>query len=267
VTWTCPNCAHVNGDAAVCDACGVARRWHEDPPLDLPRAPEWHEVPATWLTWAWGALAAAGLLAYAFPPLRATVTSAIGLDATWIGLEAVLASAAFWSSLQEAWFQRHFNQVTVETPTSVRTGGPFEVRLALVPYAGIDGLDLTVELIDRYYVNVRRKGRSTVATRQRLVERVVLERRARLAGRREHVYRVSLDTPFPSTIHEHLGAKIMASVMEPFGWLVPGLRHRARNLREHGGFFVRVTVGSGPFRRRFERRVVVVHLGSTIQFG
>jgi hypothetical protein len=267
VAWTCPSCSHLNGDAPVCDACGVARRWHADPPLDLPRPPAWHEVPATWLTWAWGALAAVGWLALALPPMRAAVTAAIGLDAPWIGLEAVLASAAFWTSLQEAWFQRHFNHVAVEAPSSVRTGGPFEVHITLVPYAGVSGLDLTVELIDRYYVNVERKGRTTVATRHRLVDRVVLERGARLAGRREHGYRVSFDTPFPSTIHEHLGAKVMASVMEPLGWLVPGLRHHARNLREHGGFFVRATVGAGPFRRRFEQRVVVVHLGASIAFG
>jgi len=264
VAWTCPSCAHRNGDAPVCDACGVARRWHDDPPLDLPRAPEWHEVPAAWIAGAWGALAAVGLLALALPPLRA----AIGFDVRWIGLEAALASVAFWTSLQEAWFQKHFNQASVEAPNALRTGGTFEVRVDLVPYARVDRFDLTIDLIDRHYVDVERKGRKSVETRQRLVDRVVLERGARLAGRREHGYRASFDTPFPSTVHEHLGAKIMASVIEPFGWLVPGLRHQARNLREHGGFYVRATVGSGPFRRRFERRVVVVHLGGpTIQFG
>lgn len=263
MAWTCPNCAHLNGEAPLCDACGVARRWHEDPPLDLPSPPAWHEVPATWLAGAWGVLAGVGVFALLVPPLQA----AIGFDATWIALEAALASAAFWTSLQEAWFRKTFNQVGVEAPTGVRTGGPFEVRVKLVPYERVEGLDLTVELHDRYYVDVTRKGRTTVETRQKLVDRVILERGAHLAGRREHGYRVSFDTPFPSLVHEHLGAKIMASVLEPLGWLVPGLRHHAQNLREHGGFYVRATIRSGLFRRRFEQRVVVVHLGATIEFG
>lgn len=263
MAWTCPSCSHLNGTAPLCDACGVARHWHDDPPLDLPRAPDWHEVPAAWVAGAWGALTAVGLFALLLPPLQA----AIGFDVRWIALEVGLAGAAFWTSLQEAWFQKHFNQAGVHAPATARTGGPIEVRLTLVPYARVDGLHLAIDLVDRFYVNVQRKGRTSVETRQRVVDREVLERGAQLAGRREHVYRVSFDTPFPSTIHEHLGAKIAASVMEPLGWLVPGLRHQARNLREHGGFYVRATVRSGWFRRTFEQRVVVVHLGTTIEFG
>ena len=247
----------------MCDACGVARRWHEDPPLELPRAPAWHELSAAWLGSMWGALTAAGALALAIPPMR----EAIGIDVTWIALEVALAGAATWSSWQEAWFQKHFNQAKVAAPSSARTGRPFEVQLTLVPYERIDGLDLTVELVDRYYVDVERRGRKQVETRQRLVDRVVLERGARLGGRREHGYHATFDAPFPSTVHEHLGAQLIASVLEPIGFLVPGLGHYAHNLREHGGFYVRATVRSGLFRRRFEQRVVVVHLGSSIAFG
>lgn len=263
MSWTCAGCGHINGDTLVCDACGVARRWHDDPPLQLPRAPAWHEVSAAWLTAMWGVLAGAGLLALLLPPARALV----GLDARWIGLEVALAGAATWSSLQQSWFDKRFNEVRLDAPTGVRTGGPFEVTFTLVPYEGVEPVDVTIELVDRFYVDVEHRGRRQVQTRQRLVERVVLERGARLAGRREHGYRVGFDAPFPSTVHEHLGAKITASLLEPLGWLVPGLRHHARNLREHGGFFVRATLRSGLFRRRFEQRVVVVHLGATIEAG
>jgi hypothetical protein len=263
VAWTCPSCAHPNGAVPLCDACGIARHWHDDPPLDLPRGPDWHEVPATWLAGLWAALAASGVAALLWPPLR----DAVGVDARWIGLEAVLATAAFWTSLQEAWFLKHFNQGAVAAPTAARTGRPIEVRLTLVPYDRVDGVHVAIELVDRYYVNVQRRGRTTVETKQRVVEREVLERGAFLAGRREHAYRVTFDAPFPSTIHEHIGAKLMASVLEPLGWLVPGLQHHARNLREHGGFFVRATLRSGIFRRTFEQRVVVVHVGATIEFG
>ncbi len=263
MAWTCPTCGHGNADGLVCDACGVARRWHEDPPLDLPRAPAWHELGAAWLTAMWGLLTLGGVAVLVLPPLRA----AIGLDVHWIALEVIVAGAATWSSLQEAWFQQRFNQVRVEAPTTARTGRPFEVTLTLVPYQGVEPLDVTIELVDRYYADVERRGRRQVETRQRLVERVILERGARLAGRREHGYRASFDAPFPSTVHEHLGAKITASILEPLGFIVPGLRHYARNLREHGGFYVRASVGSGIFRRRFEQRVIVVHVGATIAFG
>ena len=263
MAWTCPACSHANGAADVCDACGIARRWHDDPPLDLPRAPAWHEVGAAWMAGLWGALAVAGAAALALPPLR----TALGVDPAWIALEVALAGAAAWTSAQEAWFQRTFNEVRLAAPTGVRTGQSFEVVLTLVPYARVAPLDLTVELVDRYYADVERRGRRQVETRQRLVERVLLERGGQLAGRRAHAYHVAFDAPFPSTVHEHLGAKITASVLEPLGFLVPGLRHHARNLREHGGFFVRARLRSGLAGRRFERRVVVVHLGSTIAFG
>lgn len=247
----------------MCDACGVSRRWHEDPPLDLPRAPVWPEVGAAWLTGMWGLLTLGGLSVLALPPLR----EAIGLHLYWIALEVIVAGAATWSSLQETWFQLRFNQIRVEVPSAVRTERPFEVTLTLVPYQRVEPCDVTIELIDRFYVDVEHRGRRQVTAQQQLLDRVILERGARLSGRREHGYRASFDAPFPATVHEHLGAKITASIIEPLGFLIPGLRHYARNLREHGGFFVRATVGSGIFRRRFEQRVIVVHLGATIAFG
>lgn len=247
----------------MCDACGVARRWHEDPPLDLPPPPGRFGVPAAFGELAYGALALTGALVLAVPAWRA----AVGLDPRWLLLEVGLAGAAWWASTQESWFQRRFNDARLDLPRQVRTGTTMDVALTLVPYERVDGVDLTVELVDRFYVDVVRKGRTQVETRQRVLERLVLERGTILAGRRAHGFHVALEAPFPSTVHEHLGAQLTASVLEPLGFLVPGLRHHARNLREHGGFFVRVTVRCGWWRRRFERRVVVVHVGATIVAG
>jgi hypothetical protein len=263
VRWTCPACHHTNDGALVCDACGVARRWHEDPPLDLPAPPAAQEVPAVWSAAIYGALTIAGLAVLAVPAWRA----AVGFDPGWIVLEVALAGAAWATSAQEAWFQRHFNDARLTLPRQVRTGTPVDVALTLVPYARVDGVDLTVELVDRFYVDVMRNGRKQVQTRQRVMERVALARGEALAGRRAHTYHLAFDAPFPATVHEHLGAHVMASVLEPLGFLVPGLRHHARNLREHGGFFVRATVRRGIWRRRFEQRVVVVHVGATIKAG
>lgn len=247
----------------MCEACGVARRWHEDPPLDLPRPPGAFEVPAAWSSLVYGALTLAGLAVLAVPTWRAGV----GFDPLWVVLEVALAGAAWFASAQEAWFQQRFNDARLTVPRQVRTGTPVAVALTLVPYARVDGVDLTVALIDRFYVDVVRKGRTQVETRQRVMEQVVLARGEMLAGRRAHAFHLSFDAPFPSTVHEHLGAQVMASVLEPIGFLVPGLRHQARNLREHGGFFVRVTLRSGFWRRHFEQRVVIVHLGATIAAG
>lgn len=249
--------------ALVCDACGVARRWHDDPPLDLPRPPRPFEVGATWLATGYGLLAFAGLAVWAVPAWRA----AIGLGPGWIALEVALAGAAFVSSFQESWFQRRFNAAELTAPRHARTGTGVEVALTLVPYERVEGVDLTVELVDRYYVDVHRRGRTQVETRQRVVERVRLARGDALAGRRAHTFHLVFDAPFPSTVHEHLGAQISASLLEPLGVLVPGLAHHARNLREHGGFFVRATLRRGLWWRRWEQRVVVVHVGTTIAAG
>ncbi|MDF1524073.1 MAG: hypothetical protein P1P87_14815 [Trueperaceae bacterium] len=263
MTWTCPSCQHLNQGTEVCDACGIARRWHEDPPLDLPRPPGAFEVPATWSAVAYGGLTLAGIAVLLVPAWRA----ALGFDPRWVLLEIALAAVAWVASVQEAWFQRRFNAAKLEVPRQVRTGTPVEVALTLVPYERVDGVNLTVELVDRFYAEVTRKGRRQVETRQRVMERIVLARGEMLAGRRTHTYRLAFDAPFPSTVHEHLGAQLTASVLEPLGFLVPGLRHHARNLREHGGFFVRVTLRRGLWWRRFEQRVVVVHVGATIAAG
>ena len=216
-------------------------------------------MPAAWSSLAYGVLALAGLAVLAVPGWRA----ALGFDPRWVVLEVVLAAAAWFASAQEAWFQQRFNDARLTVPRHVRTGMPMDVALTLVPYSRVDGVDLTVELVDRFYVDVVRRGRSQVETRQRVMERVVLARGEMLAGRRAHAFHLAFDAPFPSTVHEHMGASIMASVLEPLGFLVPGLRHHARNLREHGGFFVRATLRRGVWHRRFEQRVVVVHVGAT----
>ncbi len=247
----------------MCDACGVARRWHDDPPLDLPRPPAAFEVPAAWSASLYGALTLAGLLVYANPAWR----DAFGFSPAWIVLEVALAGAAFVASLQEAWFQTRFNSAELEAPRHARTGTEVDVALKLVPYERIDGVHLSVELVDRYYVDVVRNGRKQVQTRQRVVERVRLAQGETLAGRREHTFHLVFDAPFPSTIHEHLGAQITASLLEPLSFLVPGLGHHARNLREHGGFFVRATLRRGLWLRRFEQRVVIVYVGDTIAAG
>jgi hypothetical protein len=55
-----------------------------------------------------------------------------------------------------------------------------------------------------------------------------------------------------------VASEIKASILGALGPIVPGLGHYARNLREHGGYFVRAVVRFGPWRRVYEQRVTAV---------
>jgi hypothetical protein len=252
--WKCAACAHENGDVEVCDACGVARRHLEDPPLDLPRLPAWNEVGAVYLAAAWALLAFAGLIVATAPGLAERV----GIAPHFLWIEVVLAGAAAWSSLVHAVWTKRYHSVTLEVPGGLRAGLPFEARLALVPYERVERLSVTLELVDRYVETVRRRGRSQLRTRQRVLERLRYDAERPLSGRRRHTYAASFSAPLPSHRHSNVQAELAASVAGFFAPIVPGLGHYAANLRAHGGFYVRARVQDGPWRRTFEAQVVSV---------
>jgi len=79
-----------------------------------------------------------------------------------------------------------------------------------------------------------------------------------MRGRREHVFQASFLAPAPSPAQHDVATELAASMLGGVGFLVPGLGHYARNLREHGGFFVRAVVRVGLWRRVYEQRVVAV---------
>jgi hypothetical protein len=253
--WACGACGHVNpGRALVCDACGVARRHFEDPPVDIPRRPRWGEIGAAYLAAMWGLLTAGGLLVLTVPPLRL----AVGVAEGWLALEIALAgAAAYGSSLHAVWLRR-FNQAGLEVPRTVRTGTHFAAVVTLVPYETLPRVSVTIELIDRYYETVSRQGRRSVRTRSRVVQRVRLQSGDALTGRRIHRFETTFDAPVPTFAHSNVQAEIMASIFAFVGPLVPGLSHHARNLRAHGGYYVRARVRTGPWSRSYEEQVVSV---------
>jgi hypothetical protein len=254
VAWTCPACHLANrDDALLCDGCGVARRWHEDPPLDLPPPPPWHHVGAAWAAGLYGLLAAAGLAVLAIPGWLA----AVGIAPAWVGLEVVLTGAAGVTSAVEAVWRRRFNRAELHVPATLRVGQAFDATLTLVPYATLAGVTVRLELVDRYFVKVVRDGRRQSSARSRVVERHVIEL-APLRGRREHTFLAQLVAPLSTASHHDVQSEIVASVLAVFGPFVPGVGHYARNLREHGGFFVRAVVRSGVWRRSYQQRVVPV---------
>lgn len=251
--WACPTCHHDNdADALVCDACGVARRWHRDPSLDLPPAPPWHHVGAVWAAAAYGVLTLGGLVVLTVPAWRES------LGPTWVLLEVVLAGGAFVGALVEAVWQRRFNRATLVAPSTVRAGQRFEVTLTLVPYRALERVDVRIELLERTYVQVTRRGRRQTQTRTRVLERHVLQRGEPLRARREHLFATGYLAPPPSTAHHDVRSEITASVLNVLAPIVPGMGHYARNLREHGGVFVRAVVRFGIWRRVYEQRVTPV---------
>jgi hypothetical protein len=254
MAWLCPACGHDNDGSLVCDACGVARRFFEDPPLDIPRPPRWGEIGAVYLATTYGLLAAGGVVVLTAPGLR----EAVGLEPAWLYLEVALAGAAGYGSLVHAVWERRFNEATLDAPSTVRTGRPFEATLRLVPYETLERATVTLELVERYVVMVVRNGRRQMQTRTRVLERAQMLSGEAMQGRREHRFIGTFTAPLPSTAHSNVHAEIMASVAGFFAPVVPGLGHTARNLRQHGGYYVRARVRSGLWRRSYERQVVSV---------
>lgn len=252
--WECAACGFDNAATLVCDACGVAKRHFDDPPVDIPARPRWSEIGAAYLAGTYALLAAAGATVVAVEPLRA----AVGLRSEWLLLESGLAAAAAYGASVHAVWLRRFNQARLDAPTTVRTGLPFEAALTLVPYESLERVWVTIELVERYFETVTRQGRRTQRTRARVIERSTLQSGEPLAGRRVHRFEATLHTALPSTAHGNVQAEITASVAAFFAPLVPGLGHHARNLRQHGGYFVRARVRSGLWRRSYEERIISV---------
>lgn len=258
VAWDCPACGHAN-QGPTCEACGVALRHYEDPPLDLPFTPQWTELPSFWLGLGWALAAAAGAVFLLAPELR----DKAGLGTTFLAFEVATAGAAMVSSWLTAAWERRFNQVVFDVPAHVRAGEPFKVTLRLVPYGTVEAVDVRLGLVDRYY---HRSG-DKVETRSRGLETRDLLRGGRLRGRRATVLEVEFLAPFPATPHTDVRAEITADVIGAVGWVVPALRQTARNLRQHGGYYVEARLRVGLLRRTLQKRVVSYHVGSDVFVG
>jgi len=106
-----------------------------------------------------------------------------------------------------------------------------------------------------------------VQTRSRRLDRQVALVGEPLSGRHTHVLKALFPAPFPSTPHTDVIAEVMASLLGVLGWVVPGLGFTARNLRQHGGYFVSATVRIGLLRRSFKRRVITYFVGTDLYVG
>lgn len=263
--WTCSACDYVNQDGLTCDRCGVARRWLENPPLDLPPQPGWFERPAAWLS----LLHVAGLGLGAVLLIRPETAPWLALAAPVQAIQVGLSAAATLAAVNRAATERILHEVFLDVPDRAAAGQTIVADARLVPYARIERATVTLELVENTYERTRgRNGRTNIRTRSRRLERYRLVRGASLPGRRPSLFEASFVAPYPSEGLRDVGAELKASVLGALAWLVPGLGEAARNLREHGGVWARLTVRVGPFRRRVDRRITVFQLvGDEIRAG
>lgn len=255
--WTCSLCAHCNLVGDWCEVCGVARRFLDDPPLDLPHTPRLSQLPSFWLSLVWGAAALAGLLALVYAPLRDT----IGVG--FLLLEVVAAGAAAVSSFFTALWERMFNKVEVILPPHAAAGSSFEARLLLAPYSTLDNVTVRLKLSDRYFERIGDK----VESRTKELVSLQLLSAGRLPGRRSTQLSARFRAPFPINAHASVQAELSAQVLRVASVVVPSLRFAAANLAEHGGFYVEAYVRVGPLSRRFHKRIVTYAIGHEILVG
>lgn len=260
LAWDCGACGHHNDAGTVCEACGVAKRYLDDPPLDLPYPPHLGELPAFYMAMLWGAAALLGLALLAVPSWR----SALGVGPTFLAFEVASALAAGWTSWSEALWRRAFNEMRLDVPGTVKSGEDFEAVLTLVPYDHLRSATVTFTLVDNFYQHAEGGG---VETRTRRLGRQLALLREPLAGRHAHVLHARFVAPFPATRHSDIIAEVLASLFGALGWLVPGLAFTARNLRQHGGYFVSATVRLGWLRRTFKQRVIAYYVGADLYVG
>ncbi|MEJ2665830.1 MAG: zinc finger Ran-binding domain-containing protein [Deinococcales bacterium] len=259
VAWDCSACGHHNDVGATCEACGVAKRYLDDPPLDLPYPPHLSHLPAFYAALLWAVAGGAGALALLMPAWRA----ALGLGPVYVALATGSALAAAWSSLTSALWQRLFNDIRLEVPRSVRSGEDFDATLTLVPYDHVEPVSVGFRLVDNFYQHVQ----GSVETRSRSLGHQLALLGEPLSGRHTHVLHARFQAPFPATRHTDVIAEVLASLLGMIAFLVPGLAFTARNLREHGGYFVSASVRVGWLRRTFKRRVIAYYIGADLYVG
>lgn len=255
--WTCAHCGHCNLVGRSCESCGLARRFLEDPPLDVPFTPRLTALPSFWLGLLWSVAALAGLFALLTPSLRDS------LGPLFLLFEVVGAGTAAVTSLFTAAWDRIFNQVELVVPPHAAAGSEFEATLKLVPYSITENVTVKLSLVDRYY---EEKG-SEIELRTKKLEAVGSLTRGRLPGRRKTEFSTTFLAPFPLTQHTYMRAEQNAAVLSFLSIFFPALRFQAANLREHGGYYVQAYVRVGWLSRRFHKRVLTYAFGSRVHVG
>lgn len=250
-------CGHCNLQGEQCESCGVARRFLDDPALDVPFTPKLTDLASFWIGLMWGAAAIAGTLALLSPTLKDSI------GPVFLLIEVFTAGAASVSSLFTAAWERIFNQVELHVPPHAAAGSTFRARLKLVPYSVVENVTVKFSFSDRFY---EEKG-SEIALRTKRLEANRALTRGRLPGRRQTELSSEFIAPFPMTQHTHMQADLNAGFLSFLAIFVPSFKFAARNVKEHGGFYVEAYVRVGFLSRRYHKRVVTYAIGNQIHVG
>ena len=258
--WDCPECGHHNDGNSTCEVCGVARRYYLDPPLDLPFPPRLGELPNVYLGLIWALLAVIGFALLAVP----TWAAAVGLGRVFLFLGIGMAAAAAFSSFSAAFWEQRFNSMELSVPATVKTGDPFDATLTVVPYDGVPKVTVRFRLVDNFY---ERSGDTGIETKSNTLDAQVALLGEPLKGRRTTVLAARFLAPFPATRHSDIRADMNAAVLSLVSVVVPAAGWTARNLKEHGGYYVEATIRIGWMRRTLKRRVIAYALGADLLVG
>ncbi len=248
--WVCYNCGSKNDyRETFCASCQNARYAQRSEPGRVRGRPPVYQIPGFFGTIFWAASCLCGVSVIASPALQQTV----GVHAALGGLQALLSISAFLSSLLEFVWAFRFERIDIHAPDTIKAREEFEVDVNLVPYQTIQNVSVAIDLEDRYFEQ-NANGQWTAGRRNR--DGHMMASKETLHGGRPACFACRFKAPMPSFQHQNLSMEMQASLLRLVGWLVPGVSQLAKNMKEHGGFFVRVRIGIGLFHRNIHRRIV-----------
>lgn len=244
-SWTCDACSWTNSGGALCERCGQALHWQLDPPADLPRQPAAANLPEFWSTLLWSLLAA-GTMVLLLPGPR----EAVGLAPGWLLLQLVITGGAALASLRGLVFRLMFHQLELDTPPHARSGTMLKTTVRLAPYSTLSRVHIDLDLRE-----LRFDSNGTL--RQRRYASVQLNTGSDLRGRRVHVFAWDFPAPTPAGRYMNLQNEMSLSFIRAVGRFLPWVGLAASQLREDGGWFVRLRVRRGLFVKTVEKRVTM----------
>src|SRR5690554_6337959 len=140
-TWTCDACTWLNPSGPLCERCGQALHWQQDPPHDLPGKPSAAALPEfrSLLTLLLVTLGGALLL---ISPLAAR----LGLAPWWLALHLLIFGAAAAGAFNRLMFRLWFQRLELSVPPHVRSGTMLDAAVTAAPYGTLSGVVITLEL-------------------------------------------------------------------------------------------------------------------------
>src|SRR5690554_3150404 len=115
--WICDACGWDNPGTRVCERCGQALHWQQDPPLDMPGAPSPAMLPEFWSFLLWTVLSLAGVVVTLLP-----VGTAADIPWYWLAVHLLVFGTASLGALRNLMFSLWFYRVDFSTPAHARSG-------------------------------------------------------------------------------------------------------------------------------------------------